>query len=268
MKTMKIMLVFVLAAATLLACVGCRTQVPAPEAQPTETQAAPTEEPTAPVNLTENGVTLVNARGDFMTVYPQEDGTWLDADSIVYTFNGEDAWIDEGGAEWNLPAEEVPTEPANLTENPLKLVNAKGDFVTVYPQADGTWLDADSNVYTFDGAEDWTTAEGQVWNRALETLVLVNPKGDYLGVSNDGGTYTDAKGNALTFDGVDTWRDKDGFEWNQAALVELVNLKGDNTNVFLQEDGTYADAEGSTFYFDGADTWMDTAGAEWAFTVN
>ena len=46
-------------------------------------------------------IEVVNLRGDEMTIYKLEDGTYIDSQEHPLTYNGTDAWFDENGVEWN-----------------------------------------------------------------------------------------------------------------------------------------------------------------------
>ena len=48
-----------------------------------------------------DSATLVNPRGDTVDVAKQADGTYIDKDSMIYTFDGVSVWTDKDGHDWD-----------------------------------------------------------------------------------------------------------------------------------------------------------------------
>ena len=61
----------------------------------------PEEEPTANTFPGPDSTTLVNPRGDTVDVTKQSDGTYIDANGTVYTFDGTSVWTDKDGHDWD-----------------------------------------------------------------------------------------------------------------------------------------------------------------------
>lgn len=205
----KIIIGIMLAAMMAAALCGCSRTAPAKE--PADTGAAGSapaaeskQDDAAPAAEAEKD-SAADKQEDAASGDKQEDSAAAseDGDSAVTTYPGLDV---------------------------VELVNARGDTVTVYQLADGTFMDRENRVYKYDGKESWYDQDNAEWNQSAEA---------------EAGT-----GEEQSYPGPDD--------------AVIVNARGDETTVYKLADGSYLDRVQAKFTYSEADnTWTDEDGVVW-----
>lgn len=104
-------------------------------------------------------VEIVNARGDITAIYQLDDGSFMDKQSNVYKFDGNETWYDSSNVEWNQTAEDA--ERTYPGPDSAVIVNQRGDETTVYKLTDGTFLDRQNYLFTYsEGEKCWYSTYG------------------------------------------------------------------------------------------------------------
>ena len=115
--------------------------------------------------LPEGGLVLISTV--FEGVFPDRAVAVTDVDGVTGVFA-----LSESGED-HLPLL-VPLDGVTIIgvqEHPgpdsVKLVNPRGDENTVTKQPDGSYLDADGRVFSYDGEYGWFDPDGTEWNESL-----------------------------------------------------------------------------------------------------
>lgn len=77
---------------------------------------------------------------------------------------------DHSGMEENATGAKQEKIDSELLPGPdvAELVNLRGDEVTVYKLADGTYMDRIEKHFTFNGTDTWTDEDGVEWNEKVQ----------------------------------------------------------------------------------------------------